>query len=67
MAPIKCHECSGRISDPALTCPHCGAPVVGTVKRRQKAILIELGFDWCWRQWFVSSFGSPCATSSATF
>ncbi|HLX94529.1 MAG TPA: zinc ribbon domain-containing protein [Verrucomicrobiae bacterium] len=43
MALIKCHECSGQISDHARTCPHCGAPVIATIKRRQKAFLIGLG------------------------
>jgi len=28
MALIKCHECSGQVSDHARTCPHCGAPVI---------------------------------------
>jgi len=39
MALIKCHECSGQVSDHARTCPHCGAPVIATIKRRQKAEL----------------------------
>jgi predicted nucleic acid-binding Zn ribbon protein len=43
MALIKCHECSGQISDHARTCPQCGAPVIATIKRRQKAALIDLG------------------------
>jgi predicted nucleic acid-binding Zn ribbon protein len=43
MALIPCHECSGQVSDHARTCPHCGAPVIATIKRRQKAALIELG------------------------
>jgi hypothetical protein len=43
MALIKCHECSGQVSDHAGTCPHCGAPVIATIKRRQRAILIGLG------------------------
>lgn len=43
MALIKCHECNGRISDHARTCPKCGAPVIATIKRRRKAKLIELG------------------------
>lgn len=42
MALIKCHECTGQISDHARTCPHCGAPVIATIKRKQKAALIEL-------------------------
>jgi hypothetical protein len=43
MALIKCHECSGQVSDHAQTCPQCGAPVIATIKRRQKAVLIDLG------------------------
>jgi hypothetical protein len=43
MALIKCHECGGLVSDQAGTCPICGAPVIDTIKRRQKAALIELG------------------------
>jgi hypothetical protein len=27
MGLIKCSECQGMISDKAVTCPHCGAPV----------------------------------------
>src|ERR1039458_5190752 len=30
-------------SDHARTCPHCGAPVIATIKRRQRAALIDLG------------------------
>ena len=43
MALIKCHECDGQISDHARICPQCGAPVIATIKRRQKAALIGLG------------------------
>ena len=43
MALIQCHECRGQVSDHARTCPHCGAPVIATIKRRQKAFLISLG------------------------
>jgi len=25
---IKLHECSGQVSAPLLTCPHCGDPAV---------------------------------------
>jgi sensor c-di-GMP phosphodiesterase-like protein len=42
MALISCHECSGQVSDHARTCPHCGAPVIATIKRRQKAVLNAL-------------------------
>jgi len=43
MALIECHECSGQVSDHARTCPHCGAPVIATIKRRQKAAFMGLG------------------------
>jgi hypothetical protein len=43
MALIQCHECSGQVSDHARTCPQCGAPVIATIKRRQKAALVNLG------------------------
>ena len=26
-ALIKCHECTGQVSDHARTCPHCSAPI----------------------------------------
>ena len=42
MPLIKCHECSGQVSDHARTCPHCGAPVIATIKRRQKTFWIGL-------------------------
>jgi sensor c-di-GMP phosphodiesterase-like protein len=42
MALIQCHECSGQVSDHARTCPHCGAPVIATIKRQQNAFLIGL-------------------------
>lgn len=29
MALIQCPECSGSISDRALSCPHCGLPIAG--------------------------------------
>jgi len=45
MALIQCHECSGQVSDHARTCPHCGAPVIATIKRRQKAAWVALGIQ----------------------
>jgi predicted nucleic acid-binding Zn ribbon protein len=42
MALIKCHECGEAVSDHARTCPKCGAPVIATIKRRQKAALRDL-------------------------
>ena len=42
MPLIKCHECSTQVSDHARICPKCGAPVIATIKRRQKAALIDL-------------------------
>jgi hypothetical protein len=44
MALIQCHECQGRVSDHARTCPQCGAPVIATIKRRQKQELQWLLF-----------------------
>jgi DNA-directed RNA polymerase subunit RPC12/RpoP len=48
MPLIRCHECSGQVSDHARTCPHCGAPVIATIKRRQKRelqfLLFKLAF-----------------------
>jgi sensor c-di-GMP phosphodiesterase-like protein len=48
MPLIKCHECSGQVSDHARTCPKCGAPVIATIKRRQKqmrvALVVRLSF-----------------------
>jgi ribosomal protein L40E len=41
MALIECHECGAQVSDHARTCPKCGAPVIVTIKRRQKALLVE--------------------------
>jgi hypothetical protein len=43
MALIQCHECSTQVSDHARICPKCGAPVIATIKRRQRAALIDLG------------------------
>jgi hypothetical protein len=43
MPLIPCHECSTHVSDHARICPKCGAPVIATIKRRQKAALIDLG------------------------
>ena len=42
MPLIKCHECQEQVSDHARICPKCGAPVIATIKRRQKAALIDL-------------------------
>lgn len=48
MPLIQCHECSAQVSDHARTCPHCGAPVIATLKRRRKRelrwLLINLAF-----------------------
>jgi len=31
MALIKCHECQNQVSSTATACPHCGAPILGSV------------------------------------
>jgi DNA-directed RNA polymerase subunit RPC12/RpoP len=45
MALIKCHECGNQVSDNAVACPECGAPVMVRLRRRQKAYLIRLGIS----------------------
>ena len=50
MPLIPCHECRAQVSDHAQTCPQCGAPVIATIKRRQKAALNDL----CVRLVFVA-------------
>lgn len=35
MALIKCYECGSQISDRAISCPHCGAPVEADVHDSQ--------------------------------
>jgi DNA-directed RNA polymerase subunit RPC12/RpoP len=45
MALIKCHECGNQVSDNAVACPKCGAPVMVHLRRRQKAYLIRLGIS----------------------
>ena len=34
MAMIDCKECEKKVSDKALHCPHCGAPVTYINKKR---------------------------------
>ena len=38
MALISCPDCSGRISDTAVSCPHCGRPM----RLSRESILIEM-------------------------
>ncbi|MEO7300797.1 MAG: zinc ribbon domain-containing protein [Verrucomicrobiota bacterium] len=45
MPLIKCHECGEAVSDQARTCPKCGAPVIATIKRGQKRVLVQLGIS----------------------
>ena len=46
MALIKCSECSKEISEHAVACPHCGAPVsiAATPRVRTK----KRGLGWWW-------------------
>jgi DNA-directed RNA polymerase subunit RPC12/RpoP len=37
MSLIRCAECSKKISDKATACPHCGAPIEISVKKRGRA------------------------------
>jgi len=34
MSLVQCKECSKEVSDKAVSCPHCGAPVVGAAESR---------------------------------
>jgi hypothetical protein len=34
MAIRECFECTGRVSDLEITCPHCGAPLMGSRTNR---------------------------------
>ncbi|WP_227502577.1 zinc-ribbon domain-containing protein, partial [Klebsiella sp. 10982] len=52
MALIKCHECAKDISDSAISCPHCGAPISNSQKTnsiknnqepRQVSFILALG------------------------
>ncbi|MEO7298023.1 MAG: zinc ribbon domain-containing protein [Verrucomicrobiota bacterium] len=45
MPLINCHECGEAVSDHARTCPKCGAPVIATIKRGQKRMLLQLGIS----------------------
>lgn len=36
MALIKCKECNEQVSDKAVACPHCGAPVKNAAKKKPK-------------------------------
>ena len=38
MALVPCAECNRQISDKAVTCPHCGNPVVATTARTNIAV-----------------------------
>lgn len=44
MAIISCKECEGKVSDTAVTCPHCGAAVAEPVPVAQKTS----GGVWKW-------------------
>lgn len=42
MALLTCRECSGKVSDTAENCPHCGAPVSESLVRARPAAPAEL-------------------------
>ena len=42
MALMKCHDCGGQVSDYARTCPHCGVPIIATIQRRPKVVVMDL-------------------------
>jgi large-conductance mechanosensitive channel len=45
MALIKCHECGNSVSDRAVACPNCGAPVIARILRLRKAYWIRLAIS----------------------
>ena len=45
MALINCHECGNQVSDNAVACPKCGAPVLVRIRRRRKTRLILLAIE----------------------
>lgn len=36
MALINCEECGKEISDKAISCPHCGAPLIDKKKKQSR-------------------------------
>lgn len=42
MALINCYECGKEISDAALACPNCGAPVKQTIKVDKNDIYVPI-------------------------
>ena len=46
MALIKCIECKKEVSDKAMTCPNCGAPVELSQKNYSEApVVVTFNFD----------------------
>ena len=44
MAMVKCAECGKEVSDQAVTCPSCGAPIAGVqVTRQEKEFSVRQG------------------------
>lgn len=49
MAIISCKECSGKVSDTAATCPHCGAPVVAPMPAAVAPVAVEKSGGGWWK------------------
>lgn len=48
MAIIACGECSGKVSDTAAVCPHCGAPVAKKAAPAPAVPAKKSGGVWKW-------------------
>jgi predicted nucleic acid-binding Zn ribbon protein len=46
MALINCHGCGNPVSDNAVACPNCGAPVIERNRRAPRTLLIYLGISF---------------------
>lgn len=59
MAIIKCKECGAEISDKAVTCPKCGAPLqeIPEVVEEEKEDLIEQWLDLRWLCFILPPLG----------
>ena len=55
MAMIKCAECSRDISDKAVSCPHCGAPLQPRSTQVTGTVVIESTSKTWKLVWLISS------------
>ena len=47
MALVKCYECQNQISDAALACPNCGAPVKAQTATQTAPLESDLKCPFC--------------------